>query len=149
MAPGLWGPPSGGQWLVSGRLGAAAGDPCSPSRQWDEVGFFGEELPSIYQYIFINLRNNFIYLFIFGCSGSLLLYRVFSSWGEQGLLSSCIMRVPQCGGFSCCRAQALGAQASVAVAHGLSSCSSWAPGTGSIVVAHRLSCSEPCGILIP
>ena len=38
LTPGLWGPPSGGQWLVSGRLGAAAGDPCSPPRQWDEVG---------------------------------------------------------------------------------------------------------------
>ena len=30
-----------------------------------------------------------------------------------------------CGGFSCCRAQALGMQASVVVAHRLSSCGSW------------------------
>ena len=30
------------------------------------------------------------------------------------------------GGFSCCRARALGAQASVVVALGLSSCGSWA-----------------------
>ena len=31
-----------------------------------------------------------------------------------------------CGGFSCCGAQALGAWATVVVARGLSSCSSWA-----------------------
>ena len=31
-----------------------------------------------------------------------------------------------CSGFSCCEAQALGARASVIVARGLSSCSSWA-----------------------
>ena len=37
-----------------------------------------------------------------------------------------------CDGFSCCRAQALGAWAPVVVAHGLSSCGSWA-------VEHRLS----------
>ena len=30
-----------------------------------------------------------------------------------------------CGGFSCCRAQAVGAQASVVKAHGLSSCGWW------------------------
>ena len=29
------------------------------------------------------------YLFIFGCAGSSLLLRLFSSCGEQGLLSSC------------------------------------------------------------
>ena len=37
-----------------------------------------------------------------------------------------------CGGFSCCRAWALGAWASVVVAHGLNSCGSWA-------LEHRLS----------
>ena len=37
-----------------------------------------------------------------------------------------------CGGFSCCKAQALGTRASVFVAHGLSSCGSWA-------LEHRLS----------
>ena len=31
-----------------------------------------------------------------------------------------------CGGFSCCRAQALGVRASVVVACGLSSCGTWA-----------------------
>ena len=63
----------------------------------------------------------------------------FSSCGEWGLLFVCGVWSSHCGGFSCCRAQALGTRASVVVAHGLSS-------AGSIVVAHRLSCSEACGI---
>ena len=45
---------------------------------------------------------------------------VFSSCGEQELLSSCSAWASHCGGFSCCRAQALGAQAPAVVAHGLS-----------------------------
>ena len=45
------------------------------------------------------------------------------------------------GGFSCCGAQALGAQASVVtVMHGLST-------LGSVAVVHSLSCSAACGIL--
>ena len=44
----------------------------------------------------------------------------------------CGARASHCGGFSCCRARALGARASVVVAHGLSSCGSWA-------LEHRLS----------
>ena len=32
---------------------------------------------------------NFIYLFVYGCDGSSLLHRLFSSCGKQGLLSSC------------------------------------------------------------
>ena len=48
------------------------------------------------------------------------------------------------GGFSCCRAPALGARASAVEAHGLSSCSSRAPG-------HRLNRNSarvwlPCGM---
>ena len=39
---------------------------------------------------------------------------------------SCGAQASRCGGFSCHRAQALGAQASVVVTHGLSSCGSWA-----------------------
>ena len=34
--------------------------------------------------------------------------RAFSSYGEQGLLSSCGLRASHCGGFSCCRTQASG-----------------------------------------
>ena len=48
---------------------------------------------------------NFIYLFVFGCAGSLLLCGLFSS--EQGLVSSCSARTTHCGGFSRGRTRAL------------------------------------------
>ena len=44
----------------------------------------------------------------------------------------CGAQASHCGGFSCCGAWALGARASVVVAHGLSSYGSWA-------LEHRLS----------
>ena len=50
----------------------------------------------------------------------------------KGGYSHCGARASHCGGFSCCRAWALGAWASVIVARGLSSC-------GSRVLEHRLS----------
>ena len=52
----------------------------------------------------------YLFVFIFGCLGSLLLHAGFSLVVVCGLLI---------GGFSCCGARALGAQASVVVAHGL------------------------------
>ena len=42
----------------------------------------------------------------------------------SGATLRCGARASHCGGFSCCRAQALGARASVVVARGLSS---WDP----------------------
>ena len=45
--------------------------------------------------------------------------QAFSGGSEQGLLSSCGVRASHCGGFSSCRAQALGRQASVGVVQGL------------------------------
>ena len=72
--------------------------------------------------------------------------RAFSSCGERGLLY-CGVQISHCGGFSCCRARALGVWASVVVAHGLSSCGSWAlEAQTSVAVAHGLSCSAVCGI---
>ena len=68
----------------------------------------------------------FMYSFIFGCTGSLLLCGLFSRCSEQGLVSSRGVRASRCSGFSCCRAQALGAWASVTAASGLSSCGSQA-----------------------
>ena len=53
--------------------------------------------------------------------------RALASCCERGLLSSCGAWASHCGGFSCCRASALG--------H-----------TGSVVVAHRLSCPTAHGI---
>ena len=64
--------------------------------------------------IFIYLLQ--IYLFIFGCARSSLPPRFFSSCREQGPLSSCGARTSHCGGFSCCRALALGLVGSVAAA---------------------------------
>ena len=56
--------------------------------------------------------------FFFGCTGSLLLLRLFSSDGEWGPLSSCGVQASHCGGFSC------GAQALECV--GFFSFSTWA-----------------------
>ena len=47
--------------------------------------------------------------------------RAFSDFGEQCLLSSCSAWASHCGEFACGSAQALGAQASVGAARGLSS----------------------------
>ena len=75
--------------------------------------------------------KKFIFL-IFGCAGSSLLCGLFSSGGEQGLLSSCSAQASHCGGFSYCRAWA-----SVVAARGLSSC-------GSQTLDYRLS---SCGAM--
>ena len=48
--------------------------------------------------------------------------RAFSSCGESGLCSGCGVQVSYSGGSSCCRAQTLGARASVVAAHGFSGC---------------------------
>ena len=61
----------------------------------------------------------FIYVFIFGCAGSLLLSGLFASCGEWGLLFSCSVWASQWSGFSCCRAWVL-------ECIGFRSCCSWA-----------------------
>ena len=66
----------------------------------------------------------FIYLFIFGCTGSSLLCGLSLVEASRGF--RCGARTSHCGGFSCHRAQALGVRASVVVTHGLSSCGSQA-----------------------
>ena len=58
-------------------------------------------VPNLSSYTFINL-------FTFGSSGSSLLRGLLSSCREWGLLSTCGARAPHCGGFSWCRARALG-----------------------------------------
>ena len=76
--------------------------------------------------------------------------RGFSCCGAQTShcrgFSCCGAQTSHCRGFSCCGAQALGARASAVVARGLSSCGSRAQSTGSVVVAHGLSCSAACEI---
>ena len=61
----------------------------------------------------------FIHLFIFSRVGSPLLRGLFSSFSEQGLLPSRCTWASHCGGFPCCRAQALGHT-------GFSTCDTWA-----------------------
>ena len=70
----------------------------------------------------------FIYLFyLFLAASGLHCYaRAFSSCDEQGTTFRCGARASHCGGFSRCGSQALGTQASVVVARGLSSCGLWA-----------------------
>ena len=59
----------------------------------------------------------------------------------MGITLRCGARASHCGGFSCCGAWALGAQASVVVARGLSSC-------GSRALERRLSsCSAWAQVL--
>ena len=74
---------------------------------------------------------NFVYLLTFVCAGSLSLRGLFSSCGEQGLLSSCDVQDSPCGGFSCCRAWAVGCPGFSscgfwALEHRLNSCGTWA-----------------------
>ena len=79
-----------------------------------------------------------IYLFVFGCAGSLLLRGLFSSCGKEGLLSSCGDWFSHCSGFSCCRAQSVGCAGSVVAAPRPSS-------TGSVAVAHGLAAAWHVG----
>ena len=65
--------------------------------------------------LFFIFLNKFIYLFSLAALGLCCCVWAFSGCGSQA---------SHCGGFSCCRAQALGTQASVVVAHRLSSCGS-------------------------
>ena len=86
--------------------------------------------------------NKFIYLFIyliFGCIGSSLLHAGFLQLLRAGATLCCGAWASRCGGFSYCRARALGTWVSAVVAHRLQS-------AASVVVAHGLSCSGACGI---
>ena len=61
-----------------------------------------------------------------GCIGSSLLRAGFLKLRRAGSTLRCGARASHCGGFSYCRAPALGARASVVVAGRLSSCGVWA-----------------------
>ena len=69
---------------------------------------------------FYSFIYSFICLFIYfgGCVGSLLLLAGFLQLQQAGATLGCGARASHCGGFSCCGAQALGAQASVVAARG-------------------------------
>ena len=73
------------------------------------------------------------YLFIFGCTGSLLLPAGFLWWWRACPTLCCgVQAFCSCSGFSCYQAQAPGSQVSVVVAPRLSSC-------GSQTLEYRLS----------
>ena len=69
----------------------------------------------------------YLFIYIFGCVGSLLLHAGFSLVVASEGYTSLRCAGFSLGGFSCCRARALGTQASVVVACRLSSCGSWTP----------------------
>ena len=48
---------------------------------------------------FLKTFKKYFYLFIFGCTGSLSLCRLFSICGKWELVSSCGARAPHCGGL--------------------------------------------------
>ena len=78
-------------------------------------------------------RSLFIYFFFSAALGRSSLLRAGFVWlWQAGATLYCGVQASHCGGFSCCRAQALGAQASMVAAGGLSSC-------GSRALEHRLS----------
>ena len=76
----------------------------------------------------------FVFLSVVGhrCSAS------FSLAVAMGAALHCVAWASHCGGFSCGRAWALDSLASVAVAHRLKSCGSWA-------VMHGVSCPTARG----
>ena len=82
-------------------------------------------------------KNHFFFCFVLAALGLRCYGRAFSSCSEQALLFIAVPRASHYSGFSCCRAWALGARASVVVARRLISCGSWA-------LEHRLS---SCGAL--
>ena len=83
----------------------------------------------------------FIYFYLWLPGSSLVHAWTFSSCSEQSLLFSCSVWAPHRSGFSCCKAQTLGAQISVGTHVGLQS-------AGSLVVAHSLSYPMACGIFL-
>ena len=70
---------------------------------------------------FFFLMNLFIYFWL---CWVFVAARAFLQLQRAGATLCCGARASHCGGFSCCRAWALGAQASVVVARRLSSCGS-------------------------
>ena len=74
--------------------------------------------------LFLFFINLFIYLFIYllAALGLPCCTRAFSSYSERGLLFVAVRGLLIAVASPCCGAQALGTQASVVVARGLSSC---------------------------
>ena len=117
---------------------------------------------NLHLFLILIFKNLFIYLFIFGCVGSLLLRTGFLQLWRVGATLCCGARASHCSGFSCCGVWALGMLASVVVARGLSSCGTQAqllcgmwdlPGPGiepvSLALAGRFLTTAPPGKSVP
>ena len=84
--------------------------------------------------LFLNFKK-YVFLYLWLCR-VFIAVSAFSPHSEWGLLSSCGVWASHFGGLSCCRAWAIGAQASVVATRGLRGCDSRA-------LEYRLS---SCGI---
>ena len=92
----------------------------------------GKYFPLCHRFLLSKIRDNYrVYLieFVFFFFLNYFIYLFLTALGlccctraASGGYSCCGARASHCGGFSCCGARALGTQASVVVAHGLSSC---------------------------
>ena len=87
------------------------------------------------------LMLNFYFLF-FGCIGSLLLCAGFLQLWWVGATLRCSAWASHWGGFSCCRAWALGLWASIVVSHGLSICGSQALECRGLVAMQHVGPSQ-------
>ena len=80
--------------------------------------------------VFFVLINLFIYLLNFWLRWVFIAaHRLFSTCGERGATLHCSVQASHCGGFSRCRARALGAWASVVVARGTRAQQLWLMGS--------------------
>ena len=93
---------------------------CKLIFKYDIVQWFLRLCPYVDSHCLITVCS-----FIFGCTGSVFAAWAFFSCAKWGLLC-CDAWASHCSDFSCCRAQALGTQASVVAALGLSSWGLWA-----------------------
>ena len=106
--------------------------------RWGVIGSFESKPDKVLLHFFFVFIILCIY---FGCSGSSLLQRLFSSCDELGLLFRGSVQASHCRGFSCCGAWALGQV-------GFSNCSSQALEHRLNSCGHGLNCSSACGIFL-
>ena len=85
---------------------------------------------TIWMHLFFLMDFNELFMFYFWLHWVFIAACGLSLVAASGGYS--LLRASHCGGFSCCGARALGTQASVVVAHGLSRC-------GSRALERRLS----------
>ena len=115
-------------WRVSCLLSFSHYHSCSSEKKKTLALSEGLFILSLSNYLSRSLNNTLpIYLlFLSACTGSSLLQAGFLQRWRVGATLCCGVQASHGSGFSCCRAQALGTQASVVATHRLSSCGTWA-----------------------